>query len=77
MVCRRGIVALVAKHHTGADLIEPLQMNGTNDGVGVGQECFTQRRDAVGFPLETDSEETAAPLSAEAAANYIARGVSP
>lgn len=52
-------------------------MNGTSDGVGVGRECFTGRRDAVGFPLETDSEETAAPLSAEAAANYIARGVSP
>lgn len=52
-------------------------MNGKRDGVGVGQECFTQRRDAVGIPLEPDSEETAAPLSAEAAANYISRGVSP
>lgn len=51
-------------------------MNGTNDGVGVGQECFTQRKDAVGLPRETDSEETAVPLSAEVAANYIARGVS-
>ena len=51
-------------------------MKRTCDEVGVAQEYFTRRRNAVRFPFETDAEETAAALNVEAAANYIARGVS-